>query len=142
MADIWHHNAPHMTSFVKKKSLTPIITNICNETKHPKKMLLALDGPCNIWPYRVTSHQSHYCLYYNNWHTGVFEETFDVNSTTQYSKCHCRKASLQEMANFGNYPGELTALVPVDILFIVHFPLNKSSSFPKKLFHNIKNCFT
>ena len=46
------------------------------------------------------------------------------------------------MANFSNYPGELTALVPVDVLFIVHFPLNKSSSFPKKLFHNIKNCFT
>ena len=35
------------------------------------------------------------------------------------------------MANFGDYPGELTALVPVDILFIVHFPLYKSSSFPK-----------
>ena len=30
------------------------------------------------------------------------------------------------MANFGDYPGELTALVPVDILFIVHFPLYKS----------------
>ena len=35
------------------------------------------------------------------------------------------------MANFSDYPGELTALVPVDILFIVHFPLINPQVFQK-----------
>ena len=34
---------------------------------------------CNIWPNWVTSHQSHYCLYYKLWHTRGCEETFNVN---------------------------------------------------------------
>ena len=34
----------------------------------------------------LTSHQPHYCLYYLQWHTGVCEEMFDVNSTIAQTK--------------------------------------------------------
>ena len=45
------------------------------------------------------------------WHTGVCEETFDVNSKIAQTMQSIRnfivrKSNLQEMANFGTYPGD------------------------------------
>ena len=45
--DRWHHNAPHITSSVKKK-------------KNARKRC---GWNCDIWPNWFTSHQSYYCLY-------------------------------------------------------------------------------
>ena len=52
MGDRWHHNAGHMMSFFEKK-------------KNAQKRCCF---NCNIWPEInwFTSHQSHYCLYYNS----------------------------------------------------------------------------
>ena len=85
----WRHNAGHMTYFLKKKNARK---RCCFN--------------CYIWPNRFTSHQSHYCLYY-----GVCEETFNVNRkiarTTQSTwNFIIRESNLQEMANFGDYPGD------------------------------------
>ena len=68
-----------MTSFVKKTAQKRCCWN------------------CNIWPNWLTFHQPHYCLYYLQWHTGVCEEMFDVNSKIAQTKLlylkkfHCQK---------------------------------------------------
>ena len=77
-----------MTSFVKKTAQKRCCWN------------------CNIWPNWLTFHQPHYCLYYLQWHTGVCEEMFDVNSkiaqTTQgiWKNSTVRKLILQEESWF------------------------------------------
>ena len=75
-----------MTSFVKKKTRKKEVVGI---------VTFDLIG---LLP---TNHS----IAYIQWHTGVCEETFDVNSkiaeTTQ-----SRKSILQEVANFGSYPGD------------------------------------
>ena len=49
-------------------------------------------------------------------HNGVCEETFDVNSKIAQLKRNLlnfivRKSNLQEMANFGDYPGDFQTLI-------------------------------
>ena len=48
VGDRWRNNGGHMTSFLGEK-------------KARKRCCFN----CNIWPNWFTSHQSHYCLYYN-----------------------------------------------------------------------------
>ena len=64
---------------------------------------------CNIWPDCFTSHQSHYCLYYNMALTQVYEKMFDVNSKIAqtkkiYLKFHCRKVDSARKWHFSDNP--------------------------------------
>ena len=77
-----------MTSFVKKKRLK----------KDDVVGIVTFDPPITL-------------LLLLQWHTGVCEETFDVNrkiaQTMQSIRNFIvRKSNLQEMANFGTYPGD------------------------------------
>ena len=68
MFNTWRHLRKKDTHWLRS-------SQICDDRKCAKKMLLAL----YIWPDWFTSHQSHYCLYYNGI-PEVFEKKFDVNS--------------------------------------------------------------
>ena len=65
---------------------------------------------CNIWPNWFTSYQS--LLRILQWHTRFCEKMFDVNSKVDQIRQSIwnfivKKSNLQEMANFGDYPGDI-----------------------------------
>ena len=65
---------------------------------------------CNIWPNWFTSYQS--LLRILQRHTRFCEKMFDVNSKVDQIRQRVwnfivKKSNLQEMANFGDYPGDI-----------------------------------
>ena len=89
--DKWCHSARHMMSFVTKNLWKRCCWN------------------CNIWPYWFTSHQSHYCLYYKSIPEFVRKCLMLRVQIAQIRQNMwnfiVRKSNLQEIANFGDYPG-------------------------------------
>ena len=59
----------------------------------------------------LTSHQPHYCLYYLQWHTGVCEEMFDVNSKiTQTTQSIWKNFTVRKLSSTRNgKPWQLSA---------------------------------
>ena len=63
----------HDVNMCKKHSFTPIVTNIFDDTKRAKKMLLALLHLTRLFFPQIT------LPFILQWHIGVYEEKFDVN---------------------------------------------------------------
>ena len=66
---------------------------------------------CHIWPNWLSSHQPHYCLCYLQWHTGVCEEMFDVNSKiTQTMQSIWKNFTVRKLSSTRNgKPWQLSA---------------------------------
>ena len=96
----------HDVNMCKKHSFTPIVTNIFDDTKRAKKMLLALLHLSRLF----FSHKSHYRLYYNGISAFMRKSlmlTKISSNNAKYLKFHCRKVEpTEEMANSGDYPGD------------------------------------
>ena len=65
---------------------------------------------CNMWSNWFTSHQSHYCVYYNGIPPFVRKCSILTVKIAQIRQniwnFIVRKSNLQEMANFSDYPGD------------------------------------
>ena len=104
-----NHNAWHMTSFMPQYSMTPIVTNLQWHKTHAKMLLAHLIWLVYFLPIRIIA-------YILQWHTGVYEENFDVNiKIAQASQLNIwnfivGKSSLHtgEMANFMGCSGDFT----------------------------------
>ena len=92
--DRWRHNAGHMTSFWGEK------------TREKDVVLIVTFDLIGLLP------TNHKLLLILQWRTGVWEETFTVNrkiaqTTKNVWNFIVRESNLQEMANFGDHPGDL-----------------------------------
>ena len=90
--DRWHHNTRHMTSLWKN------VQKRCYWN-------------FNIWPNWFTSYLQSLLRIWQR-HTRFCEKMFDVNSKVDQIRQRIwnfivKKSNLQEMANFGDYPGDI-----------------------------------
>ena len=90
--DRWRHNAQHMMSFVEKKNVRK---RCC--------------WNCNIWPNWFTSHQSHYCLYYNG--IPEFVRKRSMLNVVQYLKFHCQKVESTRNGKLRRLSGRFQTLI-------------------------------
>ena len=64
---------------------------------------------CNIWPNWFTSHQSHYCLYYNG--IPEFVRKRSMLNVVQYLKFHCQKVESTRNGKLRRLSGRFQTLI-------------------------------
>ena len=113
VGDRWRHNAGHMTSFFEKTTREKYVVLIVTFDLIgllPTNHIIVND----IWNKLLILLQGNKLLILQ-WHTGVCEEPFNVNrkiaqTTQNIWNCIIRGSNLQELANFGDYPGDFSNL--------------------------------